>query len=206
MILTTLIQAAATLSAASNFSAPNFVLLLTDDQDVRLGSMQAMPTTRDVLVNKGANLSNFFVHTPICCPSRSELLTGKYFHNLKVDPTRERVSLLLQDLTALGHSDGPIPPDVCLAVQRRSAELGELRQVGWLNDSDPDVSGSAEKWPTKAARKWAPRRRCGWSEQKQRASQHFSTTELELDPPTRRHAGDVDSSPPAPTSRSLAER
>ena len=54
MILTTLIQAAATLSAASNFSAPNFVLLLTDDQDVRLGSMQAMPTTRDVLVNHGA--------------------------------------------------------------------------------------------------------------------------------------------------------
>ena len=89
MILTTLIQAAATLSAASNFSAPNFVLLLTDDQDVRLGSMQAMPTTRDILVNNGANLSNFFVHTPICCPSRSELLTGKYFHNLKVDPTRE---------------------------------------------------------------------------------------------------------------------
>ena len=85
MILTTLIQAAATLSAASNFSAPNFVLLLTDDQDVRLGSMQAMPTTRDVLVNHGANLSNFFVHTPLCCPSRATLLSGRFVQNNRVD-------------------------------------------------------------------------------------------------------------------------
>ena len=85
MILTTLIQTAATLSAASSFSAPNFVLLLTDDQDVRLGSMQAMPTTRDVLVNHGANLSNFFVHTPICCPSRATLLSGRFVQNNRVD-------------------------------------------------------------------------------------------------------------------------
>ena len=66
-------------------TAPNFVLLLTDDQDVRLGSMQAMPTTRDVLVTHGANLSNFFVHTPICCPSRATLLSGRFVQNNRVD-------------------------------------------------------------------------------------------------------------------------
>merc|ERR1712137_697353 len=32
----------------------------------------------------GGNLAeNWYIHTPICCPSRAELLTGRYFHNIK---------------------------------------------------------------------------------------------------------------------------
>eukprot|EP00964_Phaeocystis_antarctica_P061878 scaffold36996_cov61-Phaeocystis_antarctica.AAC.3 len=80
---------------------------------------------------------------------------------LKVDPTRECLPLPLQDLPALGDSDGPILPDVCFAVQRRRAELGELREVARLNNAHPDVSWSAEEWPTQAARKRVQRRGCG---------------------------------------------
>ena len=43
-----------------------------------------MSFTRD-LAHKGANLTNFFAHTPVCCPSRSELLTGRYFHNIRAN-------------------------------------------------------------------------------------------------------------------------
>jgi hypothetical protein len=63
-------------------STPNIFLMLTDDQDIMLGSMNAMSFTRG-LAARGANLTQFRAHTPVCCPSRSELLTGRYFHNIR---------------------------------------------------------------------------------------------------------------------------
>ena len=66
---------------------PNVVLVLTDDQDLRLdgfsdaytehGSLAAMPIVRQRLMGEGAQLTNFFVNTPICCPSRTEFFSGQ---------------------------------------------------------------------------------------------------------------------------------
>ena len=65
--------------------APNIIFLLTDDQDLRLGSMVAMPYTREMVLGAdgAANLTNFFVNTPICCPSRATMLSGRANHNNK---------------------------------------------------------------------------------------------------------------------------
>ena len=54
-------------------------------QDLVLGSMEAMPYTRDVLLGQGGavNLTNFRVNTPVCCPSRATLLAGRFNHNNK---------------------------------------------------------------------------------------------------------------------------
>ena len=62
-------------------SQKNIVFLTNDDQDQMLGSMRAMPHTARLLGEGGANLTQFRVNTPICCPSRSTMLTGKYEHN-----------------------------------------------------------------------------------------------------------------------------
>ena len=62
---------------------PNIILYLTDDQDLLLDSLTALPWTMANLAAKGAFFKNFYAHTPVCCPSRSELLTGRYFHNLR---------------------------------------------------------------------------------------------------------------------------
>ena len=60
---------------------PNIVLLLTDDQDLLLGGTSPMTFTRALLHTGGARLTNFFVNTPVCCPSRTTLLSGRYAHN-----------------------------------------------------------------------------------------------------------------------------
>ena len=35
--------------------------------------------TREIIGGNGATAKNWFAHTPICCPSRAEILTGRIF-------------------------------------------------------------------------------------------------------------------------------
>ncbi len=62
-----------------NDSRPNFLIILTDDQ--RYDTMQYMPKTRSLIFDQGATFPHAYITTPLCCPSRSSILTGKYAHN-----------------------------------------------------------------------------------------------------------------------------
>jgi N-acetylglucosamine-6-sulfatase len=64
---------------------PNFVLILTDDLDLTLGGAQAstLQKTRQLIGSMGVTLTNWFSQTPVCCPSRAELLTGRMLHNIR---------------------------------------------------------------------------------------------------------------------------
>ena len=85
-------SAAAAAAAATAADKPNIVWFLTDDQDQMLGGSfpraapngaTPMPKTQALMEEQGGMAINFHIHTPICNPSRSELLSGRYFHNIK---------------------------------------------------------------------------------------------------------------------------
>lgn len=73
---------------------PNIVLIMADDLDAttseyweratRAGKDDPLKKTRALIRDKGVNFSNAFAPNPICCPSRSSMLTGRFGHNTGV--------------------------------------------------------------------------------------------------------------------------
>jgi arylsulfatase A-like enzyme len=57
---------------------PNVLIIITDDQRPEL--MAAMPQTRSWF-RSGTTFKRAFAVTPLCCPSRVTIFTGRYAHN-----------------------------------------------------------------------------------------------------------------------------
>jgi arylsulfatase A-like enzyme len=76
------------LAAVHGSSKPNFVFFLQDDQDVMLGGFSDLPLPVHVpqMKERGSKVTHWYAHTPVCCPSRAQILTGKMFHNLARTP------------------------------------------------------------------------------------------------------------------------
>jgi arylsulfatase A-like enzyme len=69
-------------SAGADETRPSVVLILTDDQ--RADTLQYMPIVRDTLGDHGVTFTNAYVVNPLCCPSRSTIMTGLYSHSTGV--------------------------------------------------------------------------------------------------------------------------
>ncbi|GLI76962.1 hypothetical protein PoHVEF18_005244 [Penicillium ochrochloron] len=63
---------------------PNFVFILTDDQDLHLNSIDYMPKLQKLVGDQGTIFERHFCTIAVCCPSRVSLMTGKLAHNTNV--------------------------------------------------------------------------------------------------------------------------
>lgn len=61
---------------------PNLLVIETDD--MRADELRWMPKTRRLIGGQGLTFRNSFAPNPLCCPSRTSFLTGKYSHNHRV--------------------------------------------------------------------------------------------------------------------------
>lgn len=63
-------------------NSPNIIIILTDDVDTKL--MPYVPQANELIAKQGATFTNYFITTPICCPSRTSMLRGQYSHNTDI--------------------------------------------------------------------------------------------------------------------------
>ena len=79
LIAILLLSATGCQSISQTQNRPNFLIIVTDDQ--RYDTMEYMPNTQELIFDQGATFTNGYITTPLCCPSRSSILTGMYAHN-----------------------------------------------------------------------------------------------------------------------------
>lgn len=70
---------------------PNVLIVITDDQ--RIESMGPMRQTRAWFKQGGTEYANAFVTTPLCCPSRASIFTGRFAHNHMVQTNADAPEL-----------------------------------------------------------------------------------------------------------------
>lgn len=70
-------------------SKPNFVLIMTDDQDLMMDSLSYQPSVQNQFWKQGIFYSKHFCTMAQCCPSRVSMLTGKCGHNTNITSVTE---------------------------------------------------------------------------------------------------------------------
>jgi arylsulfatase A-like enzyme len=133
---------------------PNIILILSDDQGFNLaafGAKEFITPHLDRMAAEGTRGTNFYVTAPVCTPSRSGLITGRY-------PQRNGTyEMIRNDMVNYGHrytkTEYAVSPEMTLGLDVREKTFGDvMRSAGYVNS----VFG---KWDMGQARRFLPLQR-----------------------------------------------
>ncbi|KAH8884096.1 Arylsulphatase [Thozetella sp. PMI_491] len=63
---------------------PNIIFILTDDQDMRMDSLDHMPILKRTIADEGTSYPRHYCTVSLCCPARAVIWTGRQAHNTNV--------------------------------------------------------------------------------------------------------------------------
>lgn len=69
-------------SSTNSTGRPNIIMIMTDDQDRRLGSTDYQTSLHTLLMDKGTEFTNHYTTQALCCPARSSFLRGQQVRTL----------------------------------------------------------------------------------------------------------------------------
>eukprot|EP00666_Eupelagonemidae_sp_cell4sb_P017876 gene17876-biopygen33677 len=139
------------------------------DQDLILGGWDPMVQATEVLTKKGATAKNWFIHTPICCPSRAEILTGRYFHNVKSKDGSGCMHVnedIVNNATLAKYTRAPALTRMGGNGRKMGGRLAKMGVMGWVGNGRNErrdgrkmggMGGSGRSWygnGWKMGRKW----------------------------------------------------
>jgi arylsulfatase A-like enzyme len=94
LLLGGLIACCSSQAAEARRSPPNVLFIVTDDQRAAdTMAQQVMPATNNWFRRRGTYFPNAVATTPLCCPSRASIFSGRYAHNTLVRSNPEGVNL-----------------------------------------------------------------------------------------------------------------
>lgn len=134
---------------------PNIVLIYADDLGYAdlgcFGSAETKTPHLDRMAGEGIRLTQFYVSSPVCCPSRSGLLTGRC-------PQRNGLhSNIRNDMINYGHRYSELEyacsPEMTLGLDLRERIIAQvLRDAGY-------TTGVIGKWDSGRAKRFLPLQR-----------------------------------------------
>ena len=66
--------------AGAQATRPNILIIVTDDQRA-MDTMQVMTRTQELFGQGGTTYTNAYAATPVCCPARAAIMSGRFAHN-----------------------------------------------------------------------------------------------------------------------------